>query len=327
MDRHIQKRTTWRTRTGVCLAVLFVLFVIPLIVVLTVIRPERENGAEAGVQNGEERAESAYDVLCEQEAGSIRVPLEAALISMLGGVMDADAPKEALRAMAILLRTQAVFEIEETGSCLVQGYAGDAELRERWGEQYDTYYAAYAEAVGETRGIIMTCDGKPIETAFHPISAGQTRSPNLLTDGQAYHWKSVSCEQDLMAQDYRTVIDYPAEKLDACLKMLTGSTSIAGVQLVIEERDEAGYVLALSITGEGFSAFRIGGERFRSVFGLPSSHFTMEAGEEGVRFICFGSGHGYGLSIYQACALAEEGQTCMDILKYFFDEIVFMRIA
>lgn len=325
MDRYGKKRTTWRTRTGICLAVLFVLLLMPLVVVLAVIRPDPEE--RSGTQDEKRNTESAYEVLCEQEAGSISVPLETALIGMLADVMDEDAPREALRAMAILLRTQAVFEIEQSGGCLVQGYAGDAELRQRWGEHFDTYYAVYEDAVEQTDGIIMTYEGKPIETAFHPISAGHTRSPALLTDGNQYHWKSVSCEQDLMAREYRTVVDCSAEEVDACLKELTGSTSIMGAHIVIEERDEAGYVLSLSVSGEGFDAFRIGGERFRSVFGLPSSHFSMEGTEEGIRFICFGSGHGYGLSIYQACALAEEERTCMDILKYFFDEIVFMRIA
>ncbi|MCM1103701.1 MAG: SpoIID/LytB domain-containing protein [Clostridium sp.] len=329
MDRYGKKRTTWRARTGICLVVLFVLFVIPLIVVLVVIRPEQKNGADtlAG-NNREESADAAvYTVLCEQEAGSISVPLETALVSMLAGVMDEDAPAEALRAMAILLRTQAVYEIEQTGSCLIQGYEDETALRERWGEQYNTYYAVYADAAAQTGGIIMTYDGKPVETAFHLISAGHTRDPALLGDGKVYHWRSVSCEQDLMAKEYRTVIDYPAQKLDACLKTLTGSTSIAGAQIVIEERDETGYVLALSISGGGFDAFCIGGEQFRTVFGLPSSHFTVEQSGDGVRFICFGSGHGYGLSIYQSCVLAKEGWSCMDILKYFFDEIVFMRIA
>lgn len=325
MDRYQRKRTTWRTRTGIRLVVLFVLLLIPLIVVSIVVRPEQETAER--LQDQEKNGGGAYDVICGQEAGNISVPLEEALVSVLGGVMEADSPKEALRAMAILLRTQAVFEIEQNGSCLIQGYAGDAQLRERWGENYDTYRAVYAEAVTETRGIIMTHDGKPIETAFHLISAGRTRSPELLGDGHAYYWKSAVCEQDMMAWEYRTVVDCPSEKLDACLRALTGSSSITGLQIVIEERDEAGYVLALSVSGEGFDAFRIGGERFRAVFGLPSSHFTMETTTEGVRFICFGQGHGYGLSLYQACCLAGEGRNCMDILKYFFDEIVFMRIA
>lgn len=325
MDRYRKKRTTWRARTGIRLVVLFILLLIPFVVVLAVVRPEWERTERA--QDGEKNTEAAYEVLCEQEAGSISVPLETALVSVLGSVMEADSPKEALRAMAILLRTQAVFEIEQNGSCIMQGYAGDMQLRERWGGNYDTYHAAYAEAVEETSGIIMTYDGKPIETAFHLISAGHTRSPELFADGHVYHWKSAVCEQDLMAREYRTVIDCPAEKIDACLRVLTGSTSITGLQIVIEERDEAGYVLSLSVSGEGFDAFRIGGERFRSVFGLPSAHFTMEATQEGLRFICFGQGHGYGLSLYQACCLAEEGRNCMEILKCFFDEIVFMRIA
>lgn len=325
MDRIRKKRTTWRTRAGICLVVFFVLLLMPLVVVLTVVRPEQETVER--VQYEEQDSNAAYLVVCEQDAGNISVPLETALVSVLGGIMDADSPKEALYAMAILLRTQAVYDMEQTGSCVMQGYAGDAELRERWGENYDVYYAAFADAVSETAGIIMTYEGKPIETAYHAVSAGRTRSPALLGDGHAYRLKEAVCEQDLMSRDYRTVVDCPAEKLDACLKELTGSVSITGAHITIEERDEAGYVLSLSISGEGFDAFRIGGERFRALLDLPSSHFTMESVEGGVRFICFGNGHGYGLSLYQACALAEEGKNCMEILKYFFDEIVFMRIA
>lgn len=309
---------------GICLVVLFVLLLIPLAVVLVIVRPEQEVSRR---EQYEEQDPPAYYVVCEKDAGSISVPLETALISALGSVADADSPKEELCAMAILLRTQAVFEIEQTGSCVMREYADETELRERWGEHYDIYYAVFEEAVAETGGIIMTYDGKSIETAFHAVSAGKTRSPSLLGDGHVYHWKAVECGQDLMARDYRTVIDCPAETMDACLKALTGSASIEGVHIMIEERDEAGYVLSLSISGEGFDAFHIGGERFRSVFGLPSSNFSMESTENGVRFICFGNGHGYGLSLYQARALAEEGKNCMEILNYFFDEIVFMRIA
>lgn len=325
MDKIRKKRTTWRTFAGICLVVFFVLILMPFVVVLTVVRPE--GGTAERVSYEKQDMDTAYLVVCEQDAGSISVPLETALVSVLSGIMDADDPEEALYAMTILLRTQAVYDIEQKGSCVIEGYASDAELRERWGENYESYHAVFAGAVSETTGIIMTYEGKPIETAYHAVSAGRTRSPALLGSGHAYHWKEAECGQDLMAQDYRTVIDCPAEKLDACLRELTGSLSIAGAHIVIEERDEAGYVLSLSISGEGFDAFRIGGERFRALLGLPSSHFTMESAEGGVRFICFGNGHGYGLSIYQACALAEEGKNCMEILQYFFDEIVFMRIA
>ncbi len=183
---------------GICLVVLFVLLLIPLAVVLVIVRPEQEVSRR---EQYEEQDPPAYYVVCEKDAGSISVPLETALISALGSVADADSPKEELCAMAILLRTQAVFEIEQTGSCVMREYADETELRERWGEHYDTYYAVFEEAVAETGGIIMTYDGKSIETAFHAVSAGKTRSPSLLGDGHVYHWKAVECGQDLMARD------------------------------------------------------------------------------------------------------------------------------
>lgn len=112
--------------------VFFVLMLIPFVVVLTVVRPEQ--GTAERVSYEKQDTDAAYYVVCEQDAGSISVPLETALVSVLGGIMDADAPEEALYAMAILLRTQAVYDIEQTGSCIIEGYASDAELRERWGK-------------------------------------------------------------------------------------------------------------------------------------------------------------------------------------------------
>lgn len=325
MDRYYQKRTAWGTRWKFRIVVLFFIVIMPLVIVITVVQPKEE---ETGTQYWDtDWEETEYFAVCEREAGNISVPVEVCLISLLSNHMEADAPEEALCAMAILLRTQAVYEIETYGSTIAEGYRTDAQLKELWGDQYETYYEIYAGAVSKSTGIIMTHDGRPIETAFHQISAGRTRDASVLQSGHELFWKTIKCEQDMMADHYRTVVNCDASKLKECLKSLTGSDSIAGVQIVIEERDEAGYVLAISIEGDDFDGLLIGGERFRAAFQLPSSSFTVEQTEDGVRFICFGLGHGYGMSLHQAKALAKEGKDCMNILKYFFKEIEFMRIA
>lgn len=327
MDRLIRKRATWDSRLKACLVVLFFLLIMPLAAVAVVMRPGKEDAQGETGQQVEEGGEAEYYAVCEREAGNIRVPLEECLLSVLANRMEADAPEEALRAMAILLRTQAVFEIENYGSYVAEDYESEAQLQERWGGQFEERYEAYAQAVRETRGIIMTHDGSPIETAYHQVSAGSTRDPAILDAGRPLYWKPVRCGQDLMAENYRTVLFFDAAALDGCLRTLTGSGPIEGVRITIEERDDAGYVLSLSVEGEGFDGMLVGGERFRAAFGLPSSDFTMEAAEGGVRFVCFGIGHGYGMSLHQAETLAGQGQDCMQILSYFFDEIEFMRIA
>lgn len=49
-------------------------------------------------------------------------------------------------------------------------------LRERWGDNFDTYYNKICDAVDEVMGKTLTYDGELIYAAYHAISSGTTET-------------------------------------------------------------------------------------------------------------------------------------------------------
>ena len=62
----------------------------------------------------------------------------------------------------------------------------------------------------------------------------------------------------------------------------------------------------------------IRGTRLRSILGLRSACFTVECGEEDITFRVTGFGHGVGMSQYGADALAREGKSWQEILRWYY---------
>ena len=60
------------------------------------------------------------------------------------------------------------------------------------------------------------------------------------------------------------------------------------------------------------------GQDLRTLFSLRSTSFTVSAGAEGVTFSVTGYGHGVGMSQYGANAMAQEGKSYEEILKWYY---------
>ena len=85
---------------------------------------------------------------------------------------------------------------------------------------------------------------------------------------------------------------------------------------VIRGRDSAGYVTEVQAGDEILT-----GEAFRFRYSLNSSCFTAEETDGGVRIVTRGLGHGFGMSLYAANRMAEEGQDYRAILTYFYKNL------
>ena len=88
------------------------------------------------------------------------------------------------------------------------------------------------------------------------------------------------------------------------------------------ERDKANYVTEVSIGNE-----RISGEVFRTAFSLNSSCFTVEKENNGmiegaIIIKTKGVGHGIGFCQYGANEEAKKGCDFIEILNYFFTDIM-----
>lgn len=242
--------------------------------------------------------------------------LEEYVAGILPGQMQMSYQEEALKAQAIIIRTNllkksmefyetdnlrdAAEAIQETDlETMGFTYTSSEELEELWGyEQWKEYDTKLWTVVKATEGQILTVEGLPVELPYHAVSAGRTRSGQIL--GEDYFYlEPVNCLQDVEATDYMNI---QFLELSAVPDIL--------------EKDEAGYVTELRMEGESLS-----GEEFRSRFSLNSSNFTLDKTEKGIRVVTKGLGHGLGLSMYQANRFAAEGKTYLEILHYFYKNV------
>ena len=228
------------------------------------------------------------------------ISLEEYVLEVTASELPADAQLEAIKAQMVLVRTNAYRQLQN-GSIRPKERMSLAEIElMRNGD-------AFRKAQKVTKGEILTWQGKPILASCHPVSAGQTREAREVFRSEDYPYLTgKACPGDKDAPQYRQSI-----QIDE-----------SWINMEIEEKDSAGYVLRLKLNDTEMS-----GEEFRIKLGLPSSNFRVEKNGDGVFVITRGIGHGLGLSQYTAQQLAKNGTGYREILAYFFDQTKLESIA
>ena len=228
------------------------------------------------------------------------ISLEEYVLEVTASELPADAQLEAIKAQMVLVRTNAYRQLQN-GVVRPKERMSLAEIElMRNGD-------AFRKAQKETKGEILTWQGKPILASCHPVSAGQTREAREVFRSEDYPYLTgKACPGDKDAPQYRQSI-----QIDESWR-----------NMEIEEKDSAGYVLRLKLNDTEMS-----GEEFRIKLGLPSSNFRVEKNGDGVFVITRGIGHGLGLSQYTAQQLAKNGTGYREILAYFFDQTKLESIA
>lgn len=271
-----------------------------------------------GMPQAQEAA--GYEILVKYDWGVWALPLEEYLVYKLSAVMPQEYEKEALKAQAVLLRTEVVEALREEDTKSLQISGGGME---RWYET-DTGSEAYLpwrQAVEETAGLYLCCEGEPIQASYFKLSNGQTRDAAEVwdTDTRPY-LTGISCVQDKAARDYSSTVKVSRTNYVRTLQArLTGNFS---QQEILEgaavSYDSAGYVTKVSFSAENKETQELDGEEFRYLFDLPSASFEMEQEKTQVIFRVTGVGHGFGMSQYGANCMALNGETYDQILAEFF---------
>ncbi|MFZ2538702.1 MAG: SpoIID/LytB domain-containing protein, partial [Oscillospiraceae bacterium] len=111
------------------------------------------------------------------------------------GVVAAEMPidfhSEALKAQAVAAHTYALRQIDEelktptpeldgaylsTDYTKFQAYISTADLKIKWGKDFDLNYKKLSNCVDSVINDVLTYDNAPIAAAFHSISSGKTES-------------------------------------------------------------------------------------------------------------------------------------------------------
>lgn len=275
------------------LSILIILVVLPYIITYAL---QGNVLFEAGQDKSQESAE-------QEEQTEI-------LVGILAGQIAMDAPTEAIRAQAVLVRTE-YMRRQAAGEEQEKSLSMD-EMASLWGSQnLQTSYEIARAAVTDTAGEILTYEGTPIFTAFHKVSAGSTRAANELNGEETPYLASAVCGMDITSPDYLTVRFFSKKEFAEALGLPEDMD--AEIKDLNVAADDAGYVRTVKFKSRSFT-----GDEVREMLELPSPCFYIKEVEGQIRVVVKGKGHGIGMSQYAACKQAENGENHEEILNYFF---------
>lgn len=170
----------------------------------------------------------------------------------------------------------------------------------------DDDYSRMYQAVRSTEGQVIQINGEYRELPYHALSAGRTRDGQLLGE-ELSHVEVSDCPLDLKAENYIQICVLPEQELQL---VLGKEFDYDQMELV---RDSSEYVINVQCPEKEWQ-----GEVFRTLLHLPSSCFWMEETEKGIRVTVKGNGHGFGISLYTADRMAQNGDGLQEILDQFY---------
>ena len=263
------------------------------------------------------------------------VPIDTYLVNVVSAEMTADFEIEALKAQAVVARTYTIYKIQNKkhdnadicdDSACCQAWVSKEERFARWEESVrESNWQKIEQAVNETKGKIITYQGKPINAFFHSNSGGKTEIPVNVWGGTGYPYLQVveTSGEDAYTQ-YQSEVVLSNEELIEKLKVNYSDISIDfnnNDDLKILEYTDSGRVKTVK-----FGNHNLSGTETRSLLGLRSTNFEIIKENGNIKFSVKGYGHGVGMSQTGANTLAKEGKSYEDIINHFYIGVVIQDV-
>lgn len=235
------------------------------------------------------------------------------LIGVVSSEMPASFNLEALKAQSVLARTYAL-KAKQTGKKLTdtvntQSYIDIDQMKNKWGNSFNTYYNKIKNAVENTNGEYLSYNGNYIEALYHSTNNGKTES-SLDVFGNYYPYLiSVSSEYDKNASSYLRTISMPLDTISNKLGLSLNNDSVINIL----SYTDGGNIKEININGNNFS-----GKKIREQLGLRSADFDISISDNNANITTRGYGHGVGMSQYGANGMANAGYGYKDILSHYY---------
>ena len=278
---------------------------------------ESEEEAVAAMVN-EQIGNGRFYVINQTSLGDEKIPLEVYVADKLSRISDESWEKEALKAQAVLIRTNLLQEDETAVYTRDENY-GQEKIR-----------ADCLSAAAETKGMYLVRQEKPVEAAYFRVSNGATRNAGEVFEEEDFPYlKSVLCSRDFLSPDYNSSVSYSYSQFENIWNKIPDDTQKPDREKVKTEelsefticRDSVGYVTYI-----GHNEKWVTGEQFRYSYGLQSASFHIKEEEEELIITVKGVGHGLGMSQFGAVEMAKEGASFIEIINYFFNDVTMTKI-
>ncbi|RKD31539.1 stage II sporulation protein D [Thermohalobacter berrensis] len=282
-----------------------------------------------------ERVEEEYTVkVYNTKTGKVqKMKLEEYIKGVVAAEMPAAFHIEALKAQAVAARTYAVYKMEKypngdpdhpqaplCNDVHCQAWLSMEELLDRHSQDWmDKYWGKIEAAVEDTKGEIITYNGKPIEPLYHSTSGGMTEDSEAVFANALPYLRSVESPYEDGAPRLRDTVEMAMDEFIGKIEgkypniKLTKETLPHRIKLI--ERSESGRILKLQIDNQ-----IVTGREIRELFGLNSTNFTITIvkDEDKIKIETVGYGHGVGMSQWGANGMAKKGSTYREILKHYY---------
>lgn len=319
-----------------CLIIAIIMLLAPL-AAIEIGAPEEESASES---ESEAQADSgkSKDAAAKTDGDTISVfmtdsektetlAMRDYIIGAVGAEMPASYEAEALKAQALAAVTFAEYSKKNGGdenlggadissdSSRHQGYMTTDEMKEKWGDAFDSYYEKLASAVDAVLDEVITYDGEPIMAAYHAISTGQTESAKNMWGKDIPYLVSVESEGDPYSSRYRSEENFTAQELKDALKNTDGVSFDEDEEswITVNKTTDAGTVTSVTVCGRDMTGMEV-----RNLLGLRSPSFTVDYEDGSFRFTVHGYGHGVGMSQYGADYYASQGMTYREIIAHYY---------
>ncbi|KUO50735.1 MAG: stage II sporulation protein SpoIID [Desulfitibacter sp. BRH_c19] len=303
---------------------IFILLIVVVFLISATGCPARKPNAGPSPLNQRYQEEPTLSVYFVETGDVQDMRLEEYLKGVVAAEMDPQWPSEALAAQAIVARTFTMKKMEE-GGVEERGTDASTDIEEFQAYDADRINENVKQAVADTRGQVASYEGNLINGWFHADGGGLTAAS--AAEGLAFTEEAPYIHS---VEDPGFEITLPENK------SWTASFPISQVREAVQEAvgSDPGEISTVEVVEEGPSGratkvklgeVTISGPGLRLALGSTEMRSTLwnEISISGGELVVSGQGygHGVGLSQWGARAMAEQGETPEDIVKYFFNNV------
>lgn len=263
----------------------------------------------------------------KQSSGNlISLPFEEYVTGVLSGEMPVSFSLEALKAQAVAARSYALVRISQNknseydvvDTVMNQVYLDENALKQKWGTSYEANINKVKMAVVETKGQYLDYNGNVVEAFFFSTSTGKTENVEEVFSENLPYLRSVDSSFDKeVSPVFEDSVTYSFD--DFCNSLNIAKTN--PLQIEVLETTSTGRIKKIKINGQEFT-----GNEVANKLKLRSSYFSITQNETVIVISTKGYGHGVGMSQVGANYLAGNGDSCEDIIKYYYTGVDIITI-
>lgn len=264
------------------------------------------------------------------------INIDEYLYGVVAAEMPANFHEEALKAQGVVARTYTIYKIAngskhegadicDSASCC-QAWISKDDRFSKWNEaECESNWKKIVSAVEETKGQIITYDGKPINAFFHSNSGGTTETATNVWGGTNYPYlQTVETSGEDAYTQYSSNVTITKNEVIQKIKEYYSEAEINFEnenEIEILEKTESGRVKIIK-----FGNKQISGVETRTIFGLKSAKFSVKIEGENVIFEVLGYGHGVGMSQTGADSMAKIGNNYETIIKHYYTGVEIQNV-